>query len=112
MTKFWLVGVAAFALMTGAALAQDTSSETTTTTQSTNGSETGGSSSTQTRQSVDSDGVQTDKSKSYTRDSNGIHARSDTRQVAPDGSERTVSHEQIASPDGSTSTTDTTKSEQ
>ena len=35
MTKHWLAGAAAFAMMTGVAFAQSSSSDTTTTTQST-----------------------------------------------------------------------------
>ncbi|HEX4111151.1 MAG TPA: hypothetical protein VH020_01320 [Stellaceae bacterium] len=102
MTKFWLAGVAAFAMMTGTALAQDTSSDTTTTTHSAG---MGSSSATKSRETVDSDGTQTDKSKSYTRDSSGIHARSDTQTVAPDGTVRSTSHdEQTASPGDDTVT--------
>jgi hypothetical protein len=96
MTKLWLVGVGAFAIMTGTALAQDKSSETTTTTHS---ADMGSSSATKSRETIDRDGTQTDKSNSYTRDSRGMHMRSDTRTRTPDGAVRSTSHnEEIASP--------------
>jgi hypothetical protein len=72
----------------------------------------GSSSSSQTRVTVDSNGAETDESKTYTRDSDGLHVRSDAQTVTPDGSARTTFHdEQTASPDGETISHTTTTTE-
>ena len=111
MTKFWLAGVAVFAMMTGTALAQDTSSDTRTTTHS----DRGGVHSSKSRNTVDRNGVETDKSKTYSRDDRGLHVRSDTRTVTPEGSVHRTSHEErTESPGGDTMTRSrtTTRTEQ
>jgi hypothetical protein len=96
LTKFWIAGVPGFAMITGTALAHDTSSETTATTHSAG---MGSSSATKSR------GTQTDKGKPHTHDTSGIHARSDTRTRPPNGAVRSTSHdEQTASPDDDTIT--------
>ena len=68
MNKTWLAATMALAMMTGVALAQ-TSSSSTTTTQSTTAVPApvyGGSSSSSSQQTTDSNGIQTDKTQTYT----------------------------------------------
>jgi Flp pilus assembly protein TadD len=112
MTKYFLVGVAAFAMMTSAAVAQSTSSDTTTSTQSTTSTVAqplGSYSQTKTQKTIDSSGVQTDKSQTYTSGINGTTAGSSTQTTAPDGSQLSTSHEErTASPRGDLTTTNHT----
>jgi hypothetical protein len=68
MIRTWLATAAVLAMMTGVALAQSSSSSTTST-QSTTAAPVplyGGSSSSSTQQTTDSNGVQTDKTQTYT----------------------------------------------
>jgi len=118
MTKVWLIGVAAFAMMTGAvpaALAQSSSSSTTTSS-TTTPAPTPGSYNWSKSQTIDSNGVQTDKSQSYTTGNDGTKASSTTQTMAPDGSQLTSHHEETTTTplggtttDRSTTTTTTTK---
>jgi hypothetical protein len=71
MIKTWLTAGMALAMMTGVAVAQ-TSSSTTTSTQTTAPIPApvyGGSSSSSSQQTIDSNGVQTDKTQTYTNGS-------------------------------------------
>ena len=75
MTKFWLAGVTAFALMTSAALAQSTSSDTTTSTMFTVAPIVGTYSSSKSQKTIDGNGTETDKSQTYTSGSGGTDAQ-------------------------------------
>jgi hypothetical protein len=110
MANYLLVGVAAFAMMTGAAFAQSASSDTTTSTQSTTVSPLVGSySSTKSQKTIDASGAETDKSQTYTSGVNGTTAGSSTQTTAPDGSQLSTSHEErTASPRGDLTTTNHT----
>jgi hypothetical protein len=94
MMKYWFAGVATFALMTGAALAQSSSSDTTTSTQSTTVPAVGSYSSTKSQKTIDSNGTETDKSRSYTSGADGTKASSSSLTTTPDGSKLSTSHEE------------------
>jgi hypothetical protein len=109
MTKTLLAGIAAFAMMTGAALAQDSSSYSSQTTTSTPAPVTGSYHSSETQKTMDSNGVQTDKTKSYSAGDNGTAASSSSQTTAPDGSQLNTYHEErAAAPTGDSSTTTST----
>jgi len=80
MTKSWLIGAAAFAMMTGAALAQSSSSSTTT---STTGVPAVGSYGASKSQSIDSNGTQTDKTQTYSNGIGGTNSSSTTQTTTP-----------------------------
>jgi hypothetical protein len=108
MTRSWLAGVSAFAMMTGIAFAQGTSDTTisTQTTTSTPAPAVGSFSSSKSQKTIDSTGTEIDKSQSYTSGSKGTDASSSTQTTAPDGSVLSASHlEHTASPGGDTTTT-------
>jgi hypothetical protein len=102
MTKYWLAGAAAFAMMTSVAFAQGMSSESSTSTQSTTSPvpAVGSYNSSETQHSTDSNGNATDKSKTFHSGMNGSHATSSSTTVSPDGSEQSTYHEhQATAPD-------------
>jgi len=110
MIRYWLVGPAAFALMTGVALAQITWG-TTTSTQSTTTTApvTGGYSESNTQSSIDSNGTQTDKNQTYKSGPNGTNATAITQTTSQDGSQKSTTREdQNISPTGATTTDKTT----
>ncbi len=112
MKKYFLVGVTAFALTTGAALAQTTSETVTTTTIPAaptvvmpSPAAPGTYSTTKSQQTIDSTGTKVEKSQSYTTGVNGTAAATTVQTVAPDGTQRSTSHEeQTVSPRGETTT--------
>jgi hypothetical protein len=71
MTKAWLAGVAAFAMMTGVALAQSSSTTTTTVVP-------GEYSSHRSERTIDSYGGQTDRSTTYSTGNGGTERRDTT----------------------------------
>ena len=81
MTKFWLIGLTAFAMMTGAALAQNLPSNTTTSTTIV-APPVGTFSSTKSR-TIDSNGTQTDKSQTYTSGNGGTSSSTSTQTTTP-----------------------------
>jgi len=103
MTRYWLAGAAAFALMTGVALAQGMSSETTRSTISTTSTavpitESYSSSSTQ---HVDRNGNAVDESRTYQSESGGSTTSTNSQTTAPDGSVQNSYHEEKSvTPDG------------
>lgn len=109
MTKYWLAGAGVFALMTGAALAQNLSSESTVSTQTTTTTPppvVDTVHTTKTQQTVAPDGTQTDQRQTFTSGNNGTAATSNSRTTAPDGAPvNTVQRERVVSPNGDTSTT-------
>jgi hypothetical protein len=110
MTRHWLAGAAAFAMMTGVAFAQDTSSESSTTTRSTTSTVPGvGSySSSETRQGTDRDGNAVDTKTIFHGDAGGSTATTQTRTASPDGSALTTSQEKQTDTPNSGSTTEKT----
>jgi hypothetical protein len=72
MTRHWLASGAAFAMMTGVAFAQSSSSDTTTTPVPVVGSF----STSKTQKIIDSNGTETSKSQSYSRGSDETNASS------------------------------------
>ncbi len=110
MTKYWLASVAVAAMMTGSAFAQNQglSSQTTTSTQTTTtpaAPVVDSVHATKTQNSVDSNGVETDKRQTFTSGSNGTSATANSRTTAPDGSPITsTQHERVVMPNGDTST--------
>ena len=106
MTKSWLVGLTAFAMMSGVALAQSSTSDVTTSTQTTTTTPVpliGSYSTTKTQKTIDSDGNQTDKSHTYTSGSNGTTSSTTKKTMTEDGSQTSTSHEeQTANPRGDT----------
>jgi hypothetical protein len=104
MKKFWLLSAAALVMVTGAALAQSTLSDTTTTTHTASPDATFKSS--KTEKSIDKNGVEVEKSQAYTSGAGGTSASSNSRVTAPDGSQVNTSHdERTTSPSGDTTTT-------
>ena len=110
MTRHWLAGAAALAMMTGVAFAQDTSSESSTTTRSTTsmGPGVGGYNSSETRQGIDRDGNAVDTKKIIHGDADGSTATTQTRTASPDGSALTTSREKQTDTPYSGSTTEKT----
>jgi hypothetical protein len=104
MTRYWLAGAAAFALMTSVAFAQGMSSESSSSTQSTTTTTVptvGSYSSSETQHGTDSYGNTVDKSKTYNSGAGGTNATSASRITAPDGSVQSTSQEkQTNTPDG------------
>jgi hypothetical protein len=109
MTRYWLAGAAALALMTGAVFAQGMSSDTktsTTTTSSSTAPAAGSYSSTQTQRSIDSNGDATDKSQTYQSGASGSNASSSSRTTSPDGTQQNTYHEErSSSPSGGSTIT-------
>jgi hypothetical protein len=102
MMKYWLAGAAAFALMSGAALAQSVSTQSTTTV-TTPAPVVNSYSSTRTQHSTDSNGNTTDKTSSYQSGPDGSKAMSKSQTVAPDGSvQSTVKEKRVDPMQGST----------
>jgi hypothetical protein len=116
MTKYWLSGVATFAMMTGAALAQSQSlsSQSTVTTQTTTVPAPAPVvvdtvHTTKTQNTVDGDGVQIDKRQTYTSGRNGTAATDDSQTKGPDGRPLTTTHqERVVTPNGDTATSNQT----
>jgi hypothetical protein len=110
MMKTLSVSAAALAMMTGVAFAQGMSSDTTTSSQTSQTTTTvapgvGTYSSSKSQKSIDSNGVETDKSQSYTSGAGGSKASTTTRTIEPDGSQTRVQHdERTVSPAGDTTT--------
>jgi hypothetical protein len=114
MTKYWLSGVAAIAMMTGTAWAQSQSlsSETTTSTQTTtvpappvvNSVHT-----TKTQDTVNDDGTRIDKRQTYTSGSNGTASTADSQTKGPDGRPVSATHqERVVAPNGDSATSNQT----
>lgn len=114
MTKLLLMGISAFAMMTGVALAQSSSSDTTTSTTTTTTAPvaptTGSYSSSNYQKTIDSSGTETNKNQSYTSGVNGSDAKSSTQTTAPDGSKLSTHEERIVTPHADTTTTNRTTS--
>ncbi len=112
MTGYWFAGAAAFALMTGIAAAQ-VSSDTTTSTQSTTTTlpapPADSYSERKTQHTIDSNGVETDKSQTYKSGPDGTAATSASQTTSGDGSEKTTSHsDRTVTPAGTSTTAKTT----
>jgi hypothetical protein len=111
MTKHLLAGISAFAMMTGVALAQGLPPDTAISTQATTSTVApvppvvGSYSSSKTQKTIDSNGVETKKSQSYSSGANGTESSSTTRTVVPNGSQMNSYQVQTASPTGETVTT-------
>jgi hypothetical protein len=107
MTRYWLASAAAFAMMTGVALAQGMSSQSTTSsTTSTTVPVVGSYSATETQRTIDSNGNQIDKSRSYQTGSGGSSSSSSSQATSPDGALQIDRHEENSvSPDGATTVT-------
>jgi len=100
MMRHWLAGAAAFAMMTGVALAEDRPSESSTTTRSTTTSTVpsrGNYKSSETRRDNDRDGNATRTERTYRSDARGSTVTSKTRTEIPDGS-RTTYRERETTP--------------
>jgi hypothetical protein len=113
MTKHWLAGAAAFAMMTGVALAQSDSSDTRTSTQSNtttnNPSAPGSYNASKVQKTTDGDGDKTVHSQTYKSNADGTSAASSTRTRTDDGSRESTSHEERTNaPVDDTTTTDKT----
>jgi hypothetical protein len=116
MTKYWLVGVAVATMTTGTALAQaqnpNPSSDTTVTTRTTTDPAlpiVDSVHTSKTQNTIDSNGVQTDKRQTFTSGSRGTDATASTKTIGPDGRPLATSNqERIVSPNGDTTTTDQT----
>ena len=107
MTKYLLAGAAAFALMSGVAFAQSSTSTQSTTT--TNGAPVNeGYSISKTQKTIDSNGNEINKSRAYESNAGGTNATSSTRTNAADGSQTTTSHEEQSSVPAGETRTDTT----
>jgi hypothetical protein len=110
MTKYFIAGVSAFAMMTGVALAQGVSSDTTTTTTQTTTSPSappaGSFSATKTQKTIDSTGTETDKTQTYSNGANGSNSKSSSVTTAPDGTLLNMHREErTVSPVGESTTT-------
>src|SRR4051812_23133317 len=108
MKKYLAVGVAAFTLVSGAALAQQ-NTETSTTTRSSPSTSSYGEEKSQ--RTVDAQGMETNKSKSYESDSSGARAKSSAQARAPDGSAVGLSHERATTPEGDETVSTQTKTQ-
>jgi hypothetical protein len=115
MTRYWLSGIGALAMMAGPAFAQGlptdiTNSQTTTTTTAV-APPVGTYSTSKSQKIIDSNGVETQKSESYVSGVDGVRSSSNTQTVAPDGSVLSATHEDRTTvPTGETTTTSTTTS--
>jgi hypothetical protein len=112
MMKYWLVGVSAFTMMTGVALAQGTLSDTTSSTQSTTTTiapQVGAYSATKSQKTIDSNGTETDRNQSYSSSAGGSRASSSSRTTGPNGSQTNMQRdERTVSPYGDSTTTNST----
>jgi hypothetical protein len=98
MMKHWLAGAAAFAMMTGVALAEDRPAEATTTTRSTTTVPAVESHKwSETHRGTDRDGYATRSKRTYHSNAHGSTVTSRIRTVMPDGS-RTMSRERETTP--------------
>jgi histone deacetylase complex regulatory component SIN3 len=105
MMKSLLAGAAAFAMMTGVALAQGMSSDTSSsTTTSTVMPPVGSFSATKSKKTMDSNGNESEHTRSYSRGSDGVDASSSSRTVTPDGSEMSTHREKSVSPEAGMTT--------
>jgi hypothetical protein len=117
MTRHWLAGAAAFAMMTGVAFAEESSTTTRSMTTSAvpsvgsyKSSEThrgvgwglGHYKSSETRRDMDRDGYATRTKKTYRSNANGSTVTSKTRTEMPDGSRTTYREKETAPNSGST----------
>jgi hypothetical protein len=99
MKKYLTVGVAAFALFTGSAMAQQSMQSTT---KSYNAD---GSVQVQKKASgVDANGVTTEHEQNTTADQNGTETKSVTQQDAPDGTSVRTKEHAVTNADGTTET--------
>jgi hypothetical protein len=111
MKRLLLAGAAAFALMTGVALAQGAPTESSTTTRSTTTSTVpavGSYKSSETHQGVDHEGNAIHKKKTYHSGASGSTVTSRTRTALPDGSRTTYREKQTDPYSGSTTEKKTT----
>jgi hypothetical protein len=108
MTRHWLAGAAAFALLTGVAFAEDRPSESSTTTRSTTTSTVpaiGNYNSSETRRDIDRYGNTVHTKKINHHNASGSTVTSKTRTESPYGSARTTYRErQTDSPYSGSST--------
>ena len=101
MMKYWLAGAAAFAMMSGVALAQGVSTQSTTTV--TTPPPVSTYTTTQTQRSTDSNGTTADKMSTYQSGPGGSKEVSKSQTVAPDGSmEKTYQEKRVDPLQGST----------
>ena len=115
MIRNWLAGAAAFAMMTGVAFAQSSSTDSTTSSQSTTTSSSpapaGSYSASKTQTTIDDNGTVTDRSQTLKNGIGGSEASSSLRTKTPDGSQAsTRDEERTISPSGDTTTTAKTTS--
>ncbi len=111
MTGYWLAGAAAFAMMTGAALAQSANFGATNSpqpTMSTNGPA-GTYSATKTQRTIDGNGVETDKTESF--DKSQTYTSGNGELSAKTGITTSGSTTTVMPPPPTTSTTTTTTQE-
>ena len=91
MSRYWLTSAAAFVMMSGVAMAQSGMPGSTTSTQSTTTTNTAplsdSFSATKTKKTIESDGTEVDKSKSYKSDPSGSSTSSSMKVETPDGSQ-------------------------
>jgi hypothetical protein len=91
MSRYWLTSAVAFVMMSGVAMAQSAMPESTTSTQSTTTTNSAPLSdsfnATKTKKTIESDGTEIDKSKSYKSDPSGSSTSSSTKVETPDGSQ-------------------------
>jgi hypothetical protein len=107
MTKYWLAGAAAFALTTGAALAQSTLSDSSTTVTTTTPAPVVNTyNTTKSQKTVDANGTEIDKSQTYSSGAAGTHATANSQTTSPDGTAVSTTHqERTVAPLGDSTTT-------
>jgi hypothetical protein len=112
MTKYWLVGATAFAMMSGAAFAQGVTTDSTVTQSTTaaNPAPVGTYTATRTQQAVDANGNAVVQKKSYTSGPNGTSETDHTKVEAPDGSTTTYHSEHTTAAVPAPADTTTTRS--
>jgi hypothetical protein len=102
MTRHWLAGAAAFALMTGVAFAADTGSSTTTRSTTTSAVPAVGTyQSSETHRGNDHDGYMARMKRFVHRNANGSTVSTKTRTTTPDGSRTTVREKETTPLSGS-----------
>jgi hypothetical protein len=98
MTKSWMAGVAALAVMTAPALAQSLSSESETRTQTTTSTVApapiGTYDQQKTEKIVDGNGTVIERSQTYSNNGAATVNTTSARRVMPDGTEKTYQHEE------------------
>jgi hypothetical protein len=101
MMRHWLAGAAAFAMMTGVAVAEDSSTTTRSTTTST-APAVGSYKATETHRGIDRDGYAARMKRFVHRNANGSTVTSKTRTEMPDGSRTTTREKETTPNSGST----------